>query len=730
MYYTPTHISSPGHIRKLHPIWRWARPLLRFILMGIMLMPPALASGVRAAAHTPAGNLAPVGEIAGAQIGGRLWLDKDRDSKQDASEPGMVGYTVNLLDQNGTALGLSTATGANGVYTFGELAAGTYIVEFVIDTAYMDFALADIGADTADSDVDPANGRTPALTLSDGDTIDMDAGVLSARGMGDFVWLDQDQDVRQDEGEPGFPGMTVRLLFNNGSQVFDLEGNPYVQLTSDLGGFLFADLLPGRYSIGIDLPGHMQFTAGSAPGVNGAVDSDVDPGTGRTPAQPLLSGELNKNRDGGILPGTVSDRVWEDLNANNLRDDGEPGVAGVVVKLISVGADNTPNTGDDRAWFQTTTLADGTYAFPAVFPIESYIYFEAPANGTFVTPNAGDDAIDSDADPATGFSPTFVVHSLATTTNVSAGFVLSEPPTATPTATFVSPTSTSTFTPIASTATPTAASSTATPMGTAVSPTATPAGQTPMATPSPVASSTTIASPTNTPAASGTPLPVPTATATLSNGPVTISGGVYHDANGNGAKDSDEEGLAGVIVMLSSGQGTATDGNGVYALTVLPGEYTITQTDLAGYASTGDADGVNDNQIAISVIGLPIADLNFYDARPATIHGRIIEDLNGNGQQEANEPGLADVHVGLSDGQATTTMQDGSYFFTVLPGVYTITVTDPSGYQSTGDVQGANDNQITLAVNSQAQVINQNFFDQAAGAGLIKSIIRLPLTFR
>ncbi|MCB0085628.1 MAG: hypothetical protein KDE47_32020, partial [Caldilineaceae bacterium] len=92
MYHTPTHISSPGHIQKLHPIGRWARPLLRFILMGIMLMPPALASGVLAAARTPAGNLAPAGEIAAAQIGGRLWLDKDRDSKQDSSEPGMMGY--------------------------------------------------------------------------------------------------------------------------------------------------------------------------------------------------------------------------------------------------------------------------------------------------------------------------------------------------------------------------------------------------------------------------------------------------------------------------------------------------------------------------------------------------------------------------------------------------------------------------------------------------------------
>ncbi|MEZ4708463.1 MAG: SdrD B-like domain-containing protein [Caldilineaceae bacterium] len=685
---------------------RWTRLLLLLLLAGLLPPQPIKPLPVQAAALEPAGYRAPTAEIAAAQIGGRLWLDKDRDSKQDGSEPGMAGHTVNLLDQNGATLGLSTTTGANGIYVFGELAPGTYIVEFIVDGTYMDFALADVGTDAIDSDVDPANGRTTAFTLTDGASIDVDAGVLSARGMGDFIWLDQDQDGRQDVGEPGFPGMTVRLLLNNGDQAHDLDGNPYVLLTSDLGGFLFADVLPGRYSIGVDLPGHMQFTAGSAPGVNGAVDSDVDPATGRTPAQPLPSNDLNKNRDGGILPGAVADRVWEDVNGNNLRDDGEPGVAGVVVKLVAVGADNTPNTGDDRTWFQTTTLADGAYAFPAVFPIEYYISFTAPANGAFVTANAGDEAIDSDADPATGFSPPFLVSSLAASSGVSAGFVLSDPPTATP----EPATSTPTPTPIAPTPTDTAAP--------------------PTVTPTTMASATATGVATATPMMSTTPSPAPTATPTSSNGPVTISGGVYHDGNGNGAQDADEPGIAGVIILLSNGQGTATDGNGGYSFTVLRGEYIITQTDLADYVSTGDADGVNDNQIAVSVIGFPLAELNFYDARPAAIHGVIIHDLNGNGQEDANEPGLAGVRVTLSNGQETITAADGSYFFTVPPGIYTITVTDPSGYQSTGDIQGANDNQITLTVHSGAEVSNQNFFDQAEDSGAIKSVIRLPLTFR
>ena len=38
--------------------------------------------------------------------------------------------------------------------SFDGLAAGTYIVEFIVDGTYMDFALADVGTDAIDSDGD------------------------------------------------------------------------------------------------------------------------------------------------------------------------------------------------------------------------------------------------------------------------------------------------------------------------------------------------------------------------------------------------------------------------------------------------------------------------------------------------------------------------------------------------------------------------------------------------
>ena len=65
---------------------------------------------------------APVGSL-----GDRVWSDTNGNGVQDAGEPGIVGVTVTLKNSSGTVLA-TTTTGANGIYTFGNLAAATYTV--------------------------------------------------------------------------------------------------------------------------------------------------------------------------------------------------------------------------------------------------------------------------------------------------------------------------------------------------------------------------------------------------------------------------------------------------------------------------------------------------------------------------------------------------------------------------------------------------------------------------
>ncbi len=204
------------------------------------------------------------------------------------------------------------------------------------------------------------------------------------------------------------------------------------------------------------------------------------------------------------------------------------------------------------------------------------------------------------------------------------------------------------------------------------------------------ATATDTPTPTWTPTATGTLTPTPTATAA----PGRVFGTVFDDANANGLQGSGEAGIAGVTVSLYDNLnnlvGTQlTAANGSYSFANLAaGNYTVVETDPAGYVST------TDNSVPAAVTpGISTA-VNFGDqpipgGNPASISGVVFNDANGNGTQDAGETGLSGVTVDLLNSGSvvvatTLTAADGSYSFTGLgPGIYTVRETDPSGMTST-----------------------------------------------
>lgn len=161
----------------------------------------------------------------------------------------------------------------------------------------------------------------------------------------------------------------------------------------------------------------------------------------------------------------------------------------------------------------------------------------------------------------------------------------------------------------------------------------------------------------------------------------TISGIVFDDLNGNQLQDSGEEPLAGVTIGWNNGShtgNTTTDANGFYTLLVTPGQaYTITETDPDGYASIGS----NTRSISVSTGGA--ATVNFADIKKWTISGTVYEDFNGNDQLDQYEVGLSDVRVTLSDGTQTTTDVDGNYQFTGIDaGRFNVKAVEPANYSA------------------------------------------------
>src|SRR5205085_201621 len=140
---------------------------------------------------------------------------------------------------------------------------------------------------------------------------------------------------------------------------------------------------------------------------------------------------------------------------------------------------------------------------------------------------------------------------------------------------------------------------------------------------------------------------------------------------------------------------TTTDVNGLYGFGGLAaGCYQVTATTPSGYtvttlhATTSDKD--SDNPAGTQVT-LPIGgsdqtiDFGFVPPAAGQIGDFVWKDLNGNGVQDAGEPGIAGLTVTLGGTASGTTTTDGSghYLFTGLShGSYTVTVATPSGFSA------------------------------------------------
>lgn len=354
-------------------------------------------------------------ELTGA-IGNYVWLDENNNGVQSSNEPGISGVTVTLYNNSGNPV-KSTITDANGRYLFTDLPLGTYTVGFSLPPT-MRFSPANQGGnDNIDSD--PATsglnfGRTASITLTSGtpQVLTVAAGMspqLNTRAsIGDKVWNDTDRDGIQDIGEPGIPGVQVELYdrYNNATLLA-------TTITDALGNYIFNDLAQGDYKVKFTTPAGYVFSTQNS-GSDDNIDSDVIPSTGFTQVYNLWGagglGFRELTVDAGMYNNTVSpsnvavigDRVWNDLNRDGVQASGENGIAGVTVQLF-----NSSGT------LVATTLTNfnGLYQFVDVAPGTYSIRFSNIPEGYSISPRTqgGNTALDSDPDPATGFTPSFAV---------------------------------------------------------------------------------------------------------------------------------------------------------------------------------------------------------------------------------------------------------------------------------------------------------------------------------
>ncbi len=261
-------------------------------------------------------------------VGDFVWEDLNGDGVQDPGEPGIPGVVLNLRGALGGLIE-QTTTDPNGSYDF-ETDTGQYTIE-----------------------VDPANSTPPT----------------PGGKIGDLLWHDVNDNGVQDPGEPGLGNVTVNLLLVGPNGVPDpdptdpLYDDVFVAtVTTNVNGrYRFTDLAPGTYYVRVidsnDIPAGLTLSTGTSPSATRSITATE------------VFDDLDFGYTDAVDTASVGDRVWNDVNDNGVQDPGEPGIIGVTLDLIDLGADGLPGGSGpdaDTVVSTTTTSGNGKYLFTGV----------------------------------------------------------------------------------------------------------------------------------------------------------------------------------------------------------------------------------------------------------------------------------------------------------------------------------------------------------------------------
>ena len=257
--------------------------------------------------------------------------------------------------------------------------------------------------------------------------IELSCNTITLIEIGNRVWQDNNLDGVQDACEPPLANISV-LLYKNGSllatTITNASGDYYFSSKSKLLGGSWtgagADTtLLANTAYQVVFGGSSQFANdklaangnqyvltlanSSTTNANDSNDSDALMTTVAGITAPALSlttgvaGTANHTYDAGFYPlARLGDYVFEDVNKNGQQDTGiDKPIPGVTVTLLSSGT----------VVAITTTDVSGLYYFTGLMLSQPYsVSFTAPAGFTATSQNTGNDATDSNGDPATGLT--------------------------------------------------------------------------------------------------------------------------------------------------------------------------------------------------------------------------------------------------------------------------------------------------------------------------------------
>ena len=251
-------------------------------------------------------------------IGGRVFLDKDKDGIFDPTENGLNGLDVYLVDAMSGAVVANLRTAVNpstpsddGYYKFACIKPGMYHVKFERPGHLAASEPFKGGNTDKDSDISHEFGvnTTRKFTVLSGDMIlNVGAGFQDKATLGDRVWLDRNFNGIQDGNEEPVQGVKVAAYTPGGVMVSEA--------TSGFDGTYMLDgVAQGDYYVKFTAPVSFGFTIPHTGSDN--VDNDVDGtnGYGTTRVYRVQTGDAFPTIDAGLVY-QVLPLEWLSFEAN------------------------------------------------------------------------------------------------------------------------------------------------------------------------------------------------------------------------------------------------------------------------------------------------------------------------------------------------------------------------------------------------------------------------------
>jgi len=666
-------------------------------------------------------------------IAGTVWVDDNLNLQREANEPTISGVQVSLWKRDSSGrfvdTGLKQTTDSNGRYSFGTslgLQPGVYQVNQSQPAGFL--SVGAVVGQVGSQSVGSVSGKDilTGIDIPFGDTqaVNYDFAEAKPAEVSGFVYRDDNDNGRKDEGEIGLSGVPVRLI-----PLDTIAPQAPIQVNTGAdGSYSFSSLAPGRYEIiEVTQPANLTDGRESVGTISGQLVGVADEPGDAFRGVVLPSGGRGINYNFGELPlGSISGGVYlaapgEDCGTH---DDGRSSpIQGVVVELLSAAGVSIA---------RTTTGLDGQYRFNNV-PKGIYSIIEVTPAGLLdgfshvgridgvqvglsvnggtirdISLPAGKNGERYDfCEAAPGSLSGFVYHDRSNDGRRGT----SEEPIANVTVELVN-----------SNGTVVATTQTGTDGGYKFE------GVIPGTYSIRETQPNGFLDGTDSPGTiAGTVVGSATNPGDLLTGVVlrqgqigvdynfgelrtaSIAGRVHVDNDGDCVYDPDELLLSGVVIRLLDSSGrqvatTTTDTSGGYQFQgIAPGNYTVVEEQPSGYfeggAKPGSGGGQVENPSRIGSItltsGQVAVDYDFCERPPAEISGFVFVDRDSDCVFDSNERPLSGVRVDLinSTGRVVgTTITDasGAYRFTDLPeGSYTLRETQPIGFFQGGQTVGS-----------------------------------------